>query len=241
MTAQFFATMKPPPIPVQASTATARDMPRYLNAVGSLYAVHQVMVAPEVGGRVTDIFFQAGASVQAGDPLIQLNDKPEQGDLASFRAQARIAELNLGRSRELASRQFSPQATVDQNQAALDQAKAGIARTQAVIAQKLIRAPFGGQLGIRQTEVGQFLNAGGAVVTLTDLDTLYANFTLPVQSRSQLTVGQSVQIKVDAFPGRSFEAKLTTIEPQVSADTRTIKLQATLANAEHLLMPGMFA
>ncbi len=239
--AEFFAGMKPPPIPVAAATATARDVPRFLNAVGSLYAVHQVMVAPEVGGRVTQISFQAGATVQAGDPLVQLNDKPDQGDLANFRAQARIAELNLGRSRELANRQFSPQATVDTNQAALDQAQASIAKTQAVIAQKLIRAPFGGQLGIRQIEVGQYLNAGATIVTLTDLDSLYANFTLPEQSRSQLTVGQSVQIRVDAFPGRTFEAKLTTIEPQVSADTRTIKLQATLANAEHLLLPGMFA
>jgi multidrug efflux system membrane fusion protein len=241
MTAQFFATMKPPPIPVQAATATASDVPRFLNAIGSVTAVHQVMVAPEVGGRVTDIFFQAGATVQAGDPLVQLNDKPEQGDLASFRAQARIAELNLGRSRELATRQFTPQATVDQNQAALDQAKAGIARTQAVIAQKLIRAPFTGQLGIRQVEVGQYLNAGGVIVTLTDLDTLYVNFTLPEQSRSQLAVGQSVQLRVDAFPGRTFDAKLTTIEPQISAETRTIKLQATLANTDRLLLPGMFA
>jgi multidrug efflux system membrane fusion protein len=241
MTAQFFATMKPPPTPVAAATATARDMPRYLGAVGSLYAVHQVMVAPEVGGRVTQIFFQAGATVQAGDPLLQLNDKPEQGDLANFRAQARVAELNLGRSRELVTRQFTPQATVDQNTAILEQAQASIARTQAVIAQKQIRAPFAGQLGIRQVEVGQFLNAGGAVVTLTNLDTLYANFTLPEQSRSQLSVGQTVQVKVDAYPGRAFEAKLTTIEPQVVAETRTIKLQATLDNADHRLLPGMFA
>jgi multidrug efflux system membrane fusion protein len=239
--AQFFAAMKPPPTPVAAATATALDMPRYLNAIGSLYAVHQVMVAPEVGGRVTQIFFQAGATVQAGDPLVQLNDKPEQGDLANFRAQAKVAELNLGRSRELVTRQFTPQQTVDQNQAILDQALANIAKTQAVIAQKLIRAPFTGQLGIRQVEVGQYLNAGSTIVTLTDLDTLYVNFTLPEQTRSQLSIGQPVQIRADAFPGRAFEARLTTVEPQVTAETRTIKLQATLNNPDHLLLPGMFA
>ncbi|MBI3515204.1 MAG: efflux RND transporter periplasmic adaptor subunit [Proteobacteria bacterium] len=241
MTAQFFATMKPPPTQVAAVTATAQDLPRSLGAIGTLYAVHQVMVAPEVGGRVAQIFFQAGATVQAGDPLVQLNDKPEQGDLANYRAQAKVAELNLGRSKELVSRQFTPQATVDQNQAILEQAQANIARIQAMIAQKLIRAPFGGQLGIRQVELGQFLNAGGAVVTLTDLDTLYVNFTLPEQSSSQLAVGQGVQIRVDAYPGRGFEAKLTTVEPQVAAETRSIKLQATLSNPEHLLLPGMFA
>ncbi len=241
MIAQVFATMKPPPTPVAAATATAQDLPHFLTGIGTLAAVHQVTVAPEVGGRVTQIFFQAGGMVQAGDPLVQLNDKPEQGDLANYRAQARVAELNLHRSRELVTRQFTPQATVDQNQALVDQAQAGIAKTQAVIAQKLIRAPFAGQLGIRQVEVGQFLNAGGPIVSLTDLDTLYVNFTLPEQSRSQLDVGQGVQIKVDAFPGRTFDATLTTVEPQITADTRTIKLQATLNNPDHKLLPGMFA
>jgi multidrug efflux system membrane fusion protein len=241
MTAQYFATMTPPPIPVAAAEAVQADVPQFLTGIGSLAAVHEVTVAPEVGGRVTQISFQSGGTVQAGEALVQLNDKPEQGDLANYRAQARIAELNLERSKELVKRQFTPQQTVDQNQAALDQAQAGIAKTQALIAQKQIRAPFAGQLGIRQIEVGQYLNAGGPIVTLTDLDTLYVNFTLPEQARSQLAVGKAVQIKVDAFPGRTFDARLTTIEPQVSADMRTIKLQATLANPEHLLLPGMFA
>lgn len=232
---------KPPPTPVAAAVATVQDLPKYLTGIGTLVAVHQVMVAPEVGGRVTQIFFQSGSNVQAGDPLVQLNDKPDQGDLANFRAQAKVAELNLARSKELVTRQFTPQQTVDQNQAILDQAQANIAKTQAVIAQKLIRAPFGGQLGIRLIEVGQFLNPAGQIVTLTDLDTLYVNFTLPEQTRSQLSIGQLVQLRVDAFPGRVFEARLTTVEPQVTADTRTIKLQATLDNPEHALLPGMFA
>jgi multidrug efflux system membrane fusion protein len=240
-TAQYFAHMPHPPTPVAAVTATEQDLPRALAGIGTLQAVHQVTVAPEVGGRVTQIFFQAGGVVQAGEPLVQLNDKPDQGDLANYRAQAKVAELNLERSRELVKRQFTPQQTVDQNQAILDQALANIAKTQAVIAQKQIRAPFTGELGIRQIEVGQYLNAGGAIVSLTDLDTLYVNFTLPEQDRSQLGVGQVVQIKVDAFPGRTFDGQLTTLEPQISADTRTIKLQATLANQEHLLLPGMFA
>ena len=241
MTAQFFASMTPPPVPVSAAQVVRSDVPQFLTGIGSVAAVHEVTVAPEVGGRVTQISFQAGGTVQAGDLLVQLNDKPEQGDLANYRAQARVAELNLERSKELVKRQFTPQQTVDQNQAALDQANAGIAKTQALIAQKQIRAPFAGQLGIRQIEVGQYLNAGGPVVTLTDLDSLYINFTLPEQARSRLAVGQTVQVRVDAFPGRTFDAKLTTIEPQVSADMRTIKLQATLSNPDHLLLPGMFA
>jgi multidrug efflux system membrane fusion protein len=241
MTAQFFATMKPPPVPVVAVPATAQAVPQMFAGIGSLAAVHQVTVAPEIGGRVTKIFFEAGATVHAGDPLVQLNDEPERGDLANFQAQARLSQINLVRAKELAARGNGPQVNVDTNQSQLDQANAEIAKTQGLIAQKLIRAPFGGILGIRQIELGQYLTPGAAVVSLTDLDTLYVNFTLPEQNRGRLTVGQDVVIVVDAYERRKFPAQVTTIEPQVGTDTRTIKLQATLANPEHLLMPGMYA
>lgn len=239
--AAFFANMKPPPVPVAVAEATAQSMPRYLPGIGSVTAVHQVSVAPEIGGRVTQIFFEPGATVRAGDPLVQLNDQPEQGDLLSFRAQARLAEVNLRRAMQLASRQYETQANVDTFQSQLDQAKAGIAKTEALIAEKLVRAPFGGVLGIRQIDLGQYVNAGMPIVTLTALDTLYVNFTLPEQNKGSLSLGQTVEITVDAFPGRTFAAQVTTIEPQVGADTRTIKLQATLKNADHLILPGMFA
>ncbi len=241
MTAQFFANMKPPPVPVVAVAATAQSLPQSFGGIGSLVAVHQVTVSPEVGGRITKIFFEAGAAVRAGDPLVQLNDEPEQGDLLNYRAQVRLAQINLARARELAARQNGPLANVDTYQSQLDQANAGIAKTQALIAQKLVRASFGGVLGIRQVDLGQYVSPGTMLVTLTDLDTLYANFTLPEQNRAALSVGQSIEVTVDAYRGRVFPAKMTTIEPQVGADTRTIKLQATLANPDHLLLPGMFA
>ena len=238
---KFLAANKPPPTTVAVAAAQLSQVPKYLTGIGSVQAAQQVVVAPEVGGRIVKIFFQSGAAVKAGDPLVQLNDAPERGDLANFEAQARYAQVQLKRSKELAARQAMPQATVDQDQATLEEANAGIAKTQAVIAQKLIRAPFAGQLGIRQIDLGQYVNPGGAVVTLTNLDRVFVNFTLPEQDRSRLSVGQPVQVTADAFPGKVFEARLTTIEPQVSADTRTIKLQATLDNSEHLLLPGMFA
>lgn len=236
-----FNNMKMPPTPVAVAVAQQETMPRYAPGIGTLQAVHQVTVTSEVGGLVTKIFFQAGAQVKAGDPLVQLNDQPDQGDLANFKAQAKLAEVNLARSRELLARQNAAQATVDQNQAQLDQARANIAKTEGIIAQKLIRAPFDGALGIRQIEVGQYINAGGAVVTLTDLNNLYLNFTLPEQQRGGIAVGQKVLILVDAYIGRVFEATLTTIEPQIDPGMRAIKAQATLANADHALQPGMFA
>jgi multidrug efflux system membrane fusion protein len=119
--------------------------------------------------------------------------------------------------------------------------RASIGKTEAIIAQKLIRAPFEGVLGIRQIEVGQYITAGGTVVTLTDLNSLYVNFTLPEQQRGQIAVGQKVLLTVDAYPARTFEAALTTIEPQIDPGTRAIKVQATLANLDHTLQPGMFA
>jgi multidrug efflux system membrane fusion protein len=241
MIAQFFANNKPPAATVTVAEAKSEVIPNLLTAVGGLAAVHQVDVTPDVGGRVTDIMFTPGSTVKAGSPLVQLFDGPDQGDLASFKAQATGAQLALERAKQLAARQFGPQSTVDTAQAAFDQANAGIAKTQAIISQKLVRAPFDGELGVRHVEVGQFLTAGTQIVTLTDLSQLYANFTVTEKDSAALKVGQTVRILVDAYPGRTFEGKITAIEPQIASDTRNIRVQATLENPDHTLKPGMFA
>ncbi|MFL5018682.1 MAG: efflux RND transporter periplasmic adaptor subunit [Rhizobium sp.] len=240
MIKQFFAGNKPPPVAVTVAEAKSELIPNLLTAVGDLAAVHQVNVTSDVSGRITEILFQAGANVKAGTPLLQLFDGPEQADLASFKAQSTMAQLSLERAKQLAARQFGPQATVDQAQSLFDQANAGIAKTQAIISQKLVRAPFDGELGVRKVEVGQYLTAGTQIVSLTDLSELYANFTITEKDSGNLKVGQVVRIKVDAYPGRSFEGKITTIEPQISTDTRNIRVQATIANPERILKPGMF-
>ena len=241
MIAQFFANNKPPPSSVSIAEAKSEVIPNLLTAVGGLAAVHQVDVTSDVSGRITDIMFTPGATVKAGNPLVQLFDAPDQADLANFKAQATVAQLSLDRAKQLASRQFGPQATVDSAQAAYDQANAGIAKSEAIISQKLVRAPFDGELGVRHVEVGQFLTAGTQIVTLTDLSTLYANFTVTEKDSAALKVGQTVRILVDAYPGRTFEGKITAIEPQIATDTRNIRVQATLDNPDHILKPGMFA
>jgi multidrug efflux system membrane fusion protein len=240
MIAQFFANNKPPPTTVTVAEARSEVIPNLLTAVGELAAVHQVNVTSDVSGRVTDILFTSGSEVKAGNRLVQLFDAPEQADLASFKAQATVAQLSLDRAKQLAARQFGPQATVDQAQAAYDQANAGIARTEAVISQKLVRAPFDGELGVRHIEVGQYLTAGTQIVTLTDLSKLYANFTVTEKDSGQLKVGQAIRVSVDAYPGRTFDGKITAIEPQIATDTRNIRVQATLDNPGHILKPGMF-
>src|SRR5260370_30621363 len=240
MIAQFFANNKPPPSTVAIAEAKSEVIPSLLTAVGDLAAVHQVNVTSDLSGRITDILFTAGSEVKAGSPLVQLFDGPEQGDLASFKAQATGAQLALDRAKQLAARQFGPQATAASAQATYDQANAGIAKTEAIISQKLVRAPFAVELGVPHVSFRQHFTAGTQIVTLTDLSVLYANFTVTEKDSAALKVGQTVRVMVDAYPGRNFEGKINAIEPQVATDTRNIRVQATIENPEHILKPGMF-
>lgn len=238
---KYFASMKPPPTVVAVAEAKSEVLPNLLTAVGDLAAINQVNVTTDVNGRVTEILFQPGTEVKAGDPLIQIFDAPDQSDLASFKAQTLAAQLALDRAKALLARSFGPQATVDQAQAAYDQGAAAVAKTEAIISQKRVKAPFSGVLGVRLVQLGQYLSAGTQIVSLTDLSRLYLNFTVTEKDRAVLNVGQTVRIKVDAYPDRTFEGKITTIEPQISADTRNVRVQATLDNPNRILQPGMFA
>lgn len=241
MIGQFFANMKPPPVTVSIAEVKMEVVPRLLTGIGDLAAVHQVDVTPDVSGRVTKILFEPGAMVKKGDPLVQLFDEPEQSDLASFKAQAKSAELTLERAKALLAKQSGPQATVDSAQAAFDQANAAVTKTETIISQKLVRAPFDGELGVRKIDLGQFLNSGTQIVSLTNLSKVFLNFTVTEKDSAVLAVGQTVRVNVDAYPGRKFEGKITTIDPQINADTRNIRVQATLDNTDRTLKPGMFA
>ena len=236
----YFASNKPPPAQVAAVKATTATVPRSATGIGSLAAVQEVTVTPEVGGRVTDIMFKPGDAVKAGDLLVQLNDAPDRADLANYEAQARWAAASLERARALATRQVGPQQNVDEWQSKLDQARASMLKTQAIIDQKKVKAPFAGRLGVRHVNLGEIVTTSSKLVTLTDLHQLYANITLPSTMREQVKLGQEVEVTVDAFPGRIFKAKVTTIEPQVLSDTRMMSVQATLPNPDEALLPGMF-
>jgi multidrug efflux system membrane fusion protein len=236
----FFAHNKPPPAEIAAVTATTETVPRSATGIGSLAAVQEVTVTPEIGGRVTDILFKPGEAVKAGDPLVQINDAPERADLANYEAQARWAAASLERAKLLAQRQVGPQQNVDQWQSQLDQARAQILKTQAIIDQKRVKAPFAGRLGVRQVDLGEIVTTSSKIANLVDLHQLYVNFTLPSMMRDKVKLGQEVEVTVDAFPGRDFKAKITTIEPEIRADTRMMTLQATMPNLDEALLPGMF-
>ncbi|AGA26857.1 RND family efflux transporter, MFP subunit [Singulisphaera acidiphila DSM 18658] len=231
----------PAATPIAAVVARSGPLPEYLEAIGSLKAVRQVVIAPEVGGMVKAIHFESGGTVSAGAPILQINDGPDRGDLERYQGQLWYAEREFDRSQRLIAATAVSKSEADATKSRVVEARGQIARTEAVIAQKKLCAPFAGVLGIRQVDQGQYLQPGQPVVSLTDLDALYVNFTLPEQSLPRLNTGQSIEVLVDAFPGQPFPAVVSTIEPQVYAESRTVPVQGTLDNRDHVLRPGMFA
>lgn len=229
-----------PPAKVAVAVARKTEVARFLSGIGTLEANRQVEVPAEAEGRVAKILFTAGGEVRAGQLLVQLNDAPEQGDLERLTAQRANARALLERTRRLVPQQAATQEQLDQAQAGFDQASGDLRRAQAMLEQKHIKAPFDGVLGIRRVNLGQFVRAGDALVSLTDSRTLFANLTLPETALPALKRNQQVALSVDAYPGRVFQGRLTTIEPQIGSDTRTVRLQATIDNADGALTPGMF-
>lgn len=230
-----------PPLPVSTIRAEPRGVAEELQAVGDLQAVREVLLSPDTSGRVTAIHFEAGQTVKEGMALVQLYDAPEQADRAAAAAKADFAQLQLRRSQELAPTGAEPREMLEQRKAEAAQALAAVRQLDARIQQKTIRAPFSGQLGIRRINPGQYLNAGDEIATLTQLDPLYIDFTLPQQDLAKLTPGAQVRVTVDAAPGKVFTGRITSIEPRINDETRNVAVQALLSNADHLLKSGMYA
>lgn len=222
-------------VPVLAGAAQ-----RFFTGVGELEAARQVQVAAETGGRVTQIHFASGQQVKAGEVLVQLNDAPEQASLLRLRAQLKNAEASYQRTRQLMVEKAATQEQLDAAVAARDAALGEVRQTEALIAQKTIRAPFAGQLGIRRVHAGQFLNAADTVASLVDTKSLLVNFALDEQSSATLAPGQAVTVLVDAYPDQSFTATINAIDPLVSR-ARMVQVQATLANRDGMLKAGMYA
>lgn len=229
------------PVDVVATTVQARQAPASIEALGELRAVRQVTLAAEVAGRVSVISFQPGQRVKAGTLLVQLDDGPEQADLASAKAAASFAQQQFARASELAATGAQSREILQQRQAERDQTAALVKQLEARIRQKRILAPFDGELGLRRIDLGQYLNPGDAAVTLTDLDRLYANFDVPQQELSKLQIGQSLAIRIDTAGVAPVAASISAIEPQIRRDTRNASIQAEVDNRARTLQPGMYA
>jgi membrane fusion protein (multidrug efflux system) len=230
-----------PPTTVSSVSVKEDDWAPRLTAVGSVSAVQGAVVSAELAGVVSQINFENGGEAKKGEVLMKLDASQEEALLRSAEAEAQLAQTDLERSRDLAMKKVVSSAELDSAQSKFRRLNAVVDQVRSSIAKKTLIAPFDGQLGIRQVNVGQMINAGQQVVPLTSLDPVFADFALPQQYLGQLTPGLEVHVTTDAIPGRVFNGKLTAINSMVDSSTRNITLQATLDNSDHALRPGMFA
>lgn len=230
----------PPPESVSSATVRPEKWQGSLSAIGSVAAVQGVTLTPDLAGTVREIAFESGAVVAQGDLLVRLDTSSEEAQLRSIEAQVELNRINLERARTLRTDNMVSQSDLDTAEATLKQNQANADAIRAAIAKKTIRAPFAGRLGIRLVNLGQYLDTGKPIVSLQSLDPVYADFSLPQQELSQLSKGLRVRLSTDTYPDRRFEGTLTALNPGLDAATRSVGLQATFENPEHLLRPGMF-
>jgi membrane fusion protein, multidrug efflux system len=237
----MFDNMPQPPVTISAAAAARATWPQEVQVVGTFAAVNGADLATEAGGTVETIGFKNGARVQAGKVILRLDTDIDVAQLQALEAEARLAELELERIGRLIESRSVSEAELDAARSRADQARANVAAQRARIAQKTITAPFDGVLGIRRVNLGQYVNAGDAVVNLQSLDPIFLNFMLPEQRLAEVGVGQTAVARVDVFPDATFRGTVTAIEPEVERATRNFMVQASVDNPGGRLRPGMFA
>jgi membrane fusion protein (multidrug efflux system) len=230
-----------PPAVVSAVKAESLPWQPRIRAVGSIRAVRGVDVTTEVPGLVESVHFSSGDEVKAGALLVKLNTDADRAQMQALQAGTELSRIIYERDQKQLEVQAVSQAVVDADGAELKSRRAQLAQQKALVAKKLIRAPFAGQLGISTVTRGQYVNPGEKIVTLQLLDAVYVDFFLPQQDLSRIAVGQVVDVATDTYPGRMFTGKITAINPKVDADSRNVQVQVAVDNPKHELLPGMFA
>jgi membrane fusion protein, multidrug efflux system len=237
-----FASMDftPPPVTIAVSPAQLETWDETLSAVGSIQAVRGVELTSEASGEITQILFDSGDPVQAGQTLVVLNDEVEQASRQNQIANLELAEILYERDRKLLTQKSIPQTQFDRSRADLERARAQLAETQARLANKRIAAPFAGTMGIRRVDVGDYLSPGTVIATLQDHSELEIDFTVPARYAPKLRAGLKVDVRVDAYAERVFKALVSAVDARIDPNTRNVLLRAQLEEVDGLL-PGMFA
>ena len=225
---------------VTAASAHYSDWQPQVSAVGSLRAVRGVDVTTEVTGLVRSLRFKSGDQVQAGQVLVELNADAEIAQQHALEAAADLSETVYVRDKAQYEAQAISKAQLDADAADLKNKRAQAAAQAALVAKKVLRAPFAGRLGITTVNPGQYLNTGDKVVTLQAVDPLFVDFKLPQQQLATIANGQVVELTADAFPGVKFTGKISAIDPRVDSSTRNFQAEAVVSNADQRLLPGMF-
>ena len=241
MIGKFMSSMKSPPQTVSATKAAASEWQPNIEAVGSLRAVKGADLSLEVAGVVDTISFTSGDDVEQGAMLLKLRADDDVAKLESLQATADLNAIIYQRDLKQFQIQAVSQATLDTDVANLKNAKAQAAQQQAILDKKFLRAPFAGHLGIRAVDLGQYLGAGTVIVTLQALDPIFLDFFVPQQSVDQVRLGQTVAVRIDAYKDQTFAGEISAINPKVDASSRNVQVRATLKNADHKLLPGMYA
>lgn len=237
---QVFSAPKPA-ISVAAAKAEQRQWQERLPAVGSLKALQGVELSLEVAGTVKHLHFDSGQQVKVGQLLLELDSEQEAALLGTAQADLGLAKVDFGRGSQLVGDSAISRGEFDRLTAQYRRNQAVVEQLKASLAKKSMKAPFSGTIGIRQVDVGDYLASGTVIATLQNLSSLYVDFNVPEQALPQLSLGQQVLVQVAAFPGQTFPARLSAINPKVEESTRNLLLRATLANPDGKLLPGMFA
>ncbi len=232
--------MVPPPTTVTSAAVHGESWQTTLTSVGTLNAVQGVTIGAELAGKVVAIEFESGSRVEKGTVLLRQDTSSEEAQLPGALAQVDLTRTNLERMKKLYEKNLIALADRDNAVASARQAEAQAETIRATIAKKTIRAPFSGYLGIRQVNLGQILREGDPIVALQSLDPIYVDFSLPQQQLAQVRLGLSIQVTSDVLPGVTLPGRITAINPLVDADTRQIRMRATVPNRGARLRPGMF-
>jgi membrane fusion protein (multidrug efflux system) len=231
----------PPPETVGTATAQTQSWEGTLSAVGSITAAKGVVVSNDAPGIVSHIYFESGAVVRQGQTLVDLDTSVERAQLASSRAKMDLATLTVNRSRALVKSNTIAQAQVDNDESLLKSTTTDANAIAAQIDRKIVRAPFSGRLGIREVNLGQYLNSGTRITVLEAIDTVYVDFTLPQQRLADLKIGMPVRVTIEGATSPPRDGTITAVDPEIDSTTRTIKVRAAVPNKEETLRPGMFA
>src|SRR5712691_8947073 len=234
------SAFQPPPAAVTSIVAHQEQWSGTLNMIGTVEAVHGVTVSADLAGIVDRIAFESGQAVREGAVLVELDTRQEHAQLASLEAQRDLAKVNYGRTQELVKEGVISRVEYDQATAQQKSTEANVAEIRATIERKTIRAPFSGILGIRKVNLGQYMSSGDALVTLQALNPIFVNFGVPQQAMGKVRAGRSVRVTAGDLAGVQFGGQITAIDSVVDESTRNVQAQATLANPDGKLRPGMF-
>ena len=234
------AKFAPPPAAVTTIVVKAQTWQPVLSAIGTMKAVNGVTVGADLAGVVSEIFFESGTTLRKGELLVRLDNEQEEAQLRSAEAKLALSHQELDRRRDLLAKKAIAQSEWDTAQSQLNQMEAGVAEMKTGVSRKRIAAPFDGVAGIRQVNVGQYLDRGAPIVSLQSMDPIYVDFALPQQHLATLSTGKKLRLSAGGLAGEKFDGEITAIDSQVDASTRNIMIQGTVNNAGHKLRPGMF-